>query len=397
MDMGSLDSRGVVSQRHDALQRSHHKNRGASISSERVSDVLRDVNGVACEEPLDAEVPRSGCRFAFVTMAHDEAGSPGAAHLWSVLPLARSLQRLSQYPLMVLSNNTRLPDGTDFAEALSHLRVTIVPVKKLVMPGSRTKHFQKQWEVAYWKLQAWRLTQFDKVIWIDSDAIVTRKIDWIFGESRMWGQSDDATCSPNVHLCSGLLSLAPSVHTYEAILSYASSLKKIEKGDQELIERYFQSIGEPVSLLSSREVAFGWCLNNVPVLPAVVHKSSTSWDTTQCFSQEDFIHKLATDTPTLNRCQRHLTGFYWHQMLCEAAHLTETHDSDLQTVCSIAWPMPIRASDPYMAVASSARGIREGVERLQDGVDDFLTHKHAHETESQVHQLVDDTLELTDP
>merc|ERR1719382_1114834 len=99
-----------------------------------------------------------------------------------------------------------------------------------------------RWKYAYWKLQVWRLTQYEKLIWLDSDTILYRDIDWLFDRPWMWSQRDDWYCKLNVtSVCSGVMLLEPSIEDYHGILRYAETLHELRDGDQQLISMYFSN------------------------------------------------------------------------------------------------------------------------------------------------------------
>eukprot|EP00971_Amphidinium_carterae_P262317 5203149-Amphidinium_carterae.1 len=56
--------------------------------------------------------------------------------------------------------------------------------------------------------------------------------------------------------CPGLMLLRPQKHVFWGMLRYAESLKSVEGGDQELIQRYFNEVLQPCSLqaLSTKKV-----------------------------------------------------------------------------------------------------------------------------------------------
>mmetsp|Transcript_139214 Transcript_139214/g.444941 ORF Transcript_139214/g.444941 Transcript_139214/m.444941 type:complete len:221 (-) Transcript_139214:8-670(-) len=65
-------------------------------------------------------------KYAFVMMSYT---APGAAQdeIWGILPMAAAIRRLSRYPLVVLTNATLFPDGTDLCMGLGMLDVQILP------------------------------------------------------------------------------------------------------------------------------------------------------------------------------------------------------------------------------------------------------------------------------
>merc|ERR1719148_251678 len=86
--------------------------------------------------------------FAFVTMAYDTSGSWD--YLWSVLPLARALQKHSSYPLVVLTNSTTLPDGTTHRNTLHKLNVQVLPLYRIEIMPDMNDGTYPTWAAALW-------------------------------------------------------------------------------------------------------------------------------------------------------------------------------------------------------------------------------------------------------
>ncbi|CAK0882626.1 unnamed protein product [Prorocentrum cordatum] len=210
------------------------------------------VAGCPCtgdqEEPSE---PTSGISWAYVTMAYDPPGS-GEERLLAVLALARALQQLSAYPLLVLTNATEFSDGSPVRESLQLVNAVVMPLLEVELPPHYKFDFD-HWRYAYWKLQIWTLTDYEKLIWLDADSILYRSVDWLFQESWMWAQRDDWFCVGEQNaMCSGIMLLFPSVDDYNGLLDYASSAD-MPKGDQQLI-------WEGVDGFLPRPVARGWFL-----------------------------------------------------------------------------------------------------------------------------------------
>jgi len=274
-------------------------------------------------------------------MAHDDV--PGSfEHLWGALALVRMLQRLSRYPIVLLTNRTHLPDGKDLTTALQGMNVHVLPVRRVDMPKHYSVPQHNRWEVAFWKLQIWTLTMFTKLIWLDSDSLVSRSIDWLFQRPGMWAQRDDWTCQlkqPNI--CSGIFSLYPSLEDFQGLLSYAEELTELPQGDQQLIAQYFTVKRQSaINLLSDVDAAFGQCLGKTPTpylnhdkspvwgfwsVPAFVHKSG-GWQNANipaysnvCFSINMTRQRYLQGDLTINVCHYHPLGAYWRNHFCEAA------------------------------------------------------------------------------
>lgn len=309
----------------------------------------------ATESFYEAVTPKDTERRAFVMMAYDPPTDLPGQSLWGVLAMARALQRLSKYPMVLLSNTTKLPDGTDVAERLSRLNVIMVPVHEVEEPRQKAWTFQR-WNIAFWKMQVWLLTDYDKVVWLDSDSIAYRSLDWIFDLEGTWAQRDDWFCrlkQPSV--CSGLLSLKPSKETFQGLLDYAStSGERLDRGDQQLIEKYFREVvKEPIQLLDDVDAAFGQCVGTAATpdfttpqpgswwsVPAFVHKSGGWGDTNDnvysnvCFSSNMTRQRYVIGGSVINVCHFHPLAAYWRLHFCEGAAVIGTSMPEVKTFCS---------------------------------------------------------------
>jgi len=287
--------------------------------------------------PSKFDVPggEASRKYAYVMMAYDAPGER-PHYIWRAIALIRSLQRLSRYPVLLLTNTTHLPDGTSVNETFGRLNAQVLPVHEVPLPKKIEKEVMPVWRVAYWKLQIWRFTQYEKLIWLDTDAIMVRSIDWLFDRTPMWGQRDAWVCSNDAHfqdwLCSGLMLIEPSEKVYQGLLEYAGTAqtKWWENGDQKLIGDYYRHIvGKPVQLLNLTEAAFGKCLGIVPNLynetpgelwnlPAFVHKSSVH---NECFYFLIAKQLRKVGGTMENTCHYHPLGSHWRDAFCDGLRL----------------------------------------------------------------------------
>jgi len=305
-------------------------------------------------KPTAPKYPSSR-KWAFVTLAYDAPGQ--MKYLWEVLPIARALQRVSSYPLIVLTNSTHFPDGTLVATALKNLNAQVMPVYTVARRSGKRFAFSS-WNVAFWKLQIWKLTQFEKLIWLDSDSIIYRSIDWLFERPGMWAQRDDWFCKmgqPGV--CSGIMLLYPNASDFEGLLEYDERHPNLDHGDQQLISDYFRIVRKaPINLLDDLEASFGQCLgkakspyrnsdgsgvHGVWSTPSFVHKSGGWGDTDNniynnvCFQHNVTRQYYSVGGLVLNICHYHPLGAYWRNLFCEAAGIIQLHTiGHINTFCS---------------------------------------------------------------
>jgi len=250
-------------------------------------------------------------------------------------------------------------------------------LQRLDMPYKliKSKGMTPRRKLAFWKLQIWTLTQYDKLIWLESDTILYRGVDWLFDRPWMWGQRDDWFCRLNQKAVNtGILSLEPKMEDFTGLLNYAETLQELDDGDEQLIPMYFEHVRHrPINLLSDVEAAFGHCLGRAPSpyinqdgstiwgawsTPALVHKSG-GWGNAKddsysnaCFSHNMSLQLYTVGSTTINACQYHPLGEYWRRLFCTAAwDMTGIRTVAVAAFCSDAcW---------YRGVERGAEGLRE--------------------------------------
>ncbi|CAK0807818.1 unnamed protein product [Prorocentrum cordatum] len=132
---------------------------------------------------------------------------------------ARALQRLSRYPLVVLTNATRLPGGADVARSLARLNAQVLPVYDVGMPHGALSDDQQRYRRA-------RAREFDKLIWLDTSAVLTRSVDWLFKRRATWLQGDGGSCGTRAGRLpgDGIMLVAPSEAVYQHMVRFAATL-----------------------------------------------------------------------------------------------------------------------------------------------------------------------------
>lgn len=284
------------------------------------------------------EIPDLG--FAFVMMAYEAHGVTDIT--WGALAMAKALRQLSLFPLVLLSNTTEFPDGSSYVDVFAKLGARVIPVFPVELK-SATGWTVDHWNIAFWKLQIFKLVQFDKLVWLDQDAILYRNVDWLFYREGMWAQRDAWFCDLEASaVCSGIISLMPNVDDFNGLLDLFSHLgSEITHGDQELIERYFRDVkNSPVQLMTPLEASFGQCSSKPlsPLLleggepmpglwsiPAFVHKSG-GWDNTVsngynnvCFLHDMQRQRYYIGDSVINVCHYNPLAGYWRKIFCSAA------------------------------------------------------------------------------
>lgn len=287
-------------------------------------------------------------RRAFVTLAHDDAGSQ--KYLLRALALAHMIQELSRYPLVLLTNASHWQDGTPIEPGFRELGVELVRVHAVTVG-------QKFLPVKDWKLQAWGLTGYSKLVWLDSDSVVYRSLDWLFDREGMWAQGMDNNCKHHGDgpiFSPALLLLYPKPNDYQGMLEAAVDMSE-NLNSQSIIYKYFlMNNARPINLLSPIEASFGQCLTKVSSpyvnsdgtlvdgywnMPAFVHQSG-GWGNANsdyqnvCFSYEIARQRYDVGNSILNVCQYNPLANYWRRSFCDSVYLGGIHlPSEIAQFC----------------------------------------------------------------
>jgi glycogenin glucosyltransferase len=175
--------------------------------------------------------------------------------------------------------------------------------------------------VTFTKLSCWKLTQFDKCVFLDADVLVVQNCDDLFD----W---DELSAAPDVGwpdcFNSGVFVFKPNLQTYSNLLKFASERGSFDGGDQGLLNLYFAD----------------WRTNAARRLPFIYNTSiSTVYSYLPAFKQFQkeikIIHFLGPFKPwhasynfndrtvtSLQSGYQHLLGYLeiWWNLLCETVH-----------------------------------------------------------------------------
>ncbi|KOX71189.1 Glycogenin-1 [Melipona quadrifasciata] len=169
-------------------------------------------------------------RYAWVTLATNDAYSLGA------LVLAHSLRRVgTKHELAVLIT----PGVTQtMREKLSAVFSVVMEVNVLDSKDEANLALLARPElgVTFTKLHCWRLTQYEKCVFLDADTLVVRNCDELF-------EKEELSAAPDVGwpdcFNSGVFVYKPSQQTFASITAFAAAKGSFDGGDQGLLNMYF--------------------------------------------------------------------------------------------------------------------------------------------------------------
>ena len=177
---------------------------------------------------------------AYVTLLSSET------YLKGVLALDRALKaENAMFPLYcVLSESINSDIQKELEKAgIPCLRLTRSSVDAVNQDGDFFSH----WSYTFDKLQIWGLTQFEKIVFLDSDMLILRNIDHLFEclpFSAVPAGYSSCLREDWLYLNSGLMVIEPDLKVEKELLDLAPGVIKEFRdngqtvGDQDVIKRY---------------------------------------------------------------------------------------------------------------------------------------------------------------
>ncbi len=188
---------------------------------------------------------------AYITLLSKESYFEG------VLILNRSLLAVkAKYPLYcVVSMSVGKKWERDLEkEGISCIRLSKTAINSAVNPEGRGS---SHWNFTFDKLLIWGLTQFEKIVFLDSDMFIVKNIDHLFEREPFSAVVAGSLYPGNRHwkeLNSGIMVIVPNVKIRDQLLKNISleiEAGKAENrmiGDQDVIKRYLKNWKEQKNL-----------------------------------------------------------------------------------------------------------------------------------------------------
>ncbi|MFN3850390.1 MAG: glycosyltransferase family 8 protein [Spirosomataceae bacterium] len=160
------------------------------------------------------------------------------SYLAGVLVLWASLKKCnSQYPFLVLVS------GNVSRRVIRRLEKLNIDCK--VVPSLKNPHLRDENHAFYTvfdKLNIYRLTEYEKIVYIDADILVVDNIDELFDKPN-GSAVNSGGLLPNfkhwTHLNSGVLVVEPDQSIFEDMVAQIGKLPSEDGGDQGFLQSYF--------------------------------------------------------------------------------------------------------------------------------------------------------------
>lgn len=166
----------------------------------------------------------SSPRYAYVTILSDE-------YLKGALALNQSIKDRCQYPLLVLCYDV----SKETQEILRQNEIEFRMVPMITSPFESAKY-----RGVYTKLHIFNLTEFDKIIFLDSDTIVVRNIDRLFElDSEFAATALKGVALITTQFSPGLMLVKPDAEKFNELMALRLTTPTYDGGDQGFLNVVF--------------------------------------------------------------------------------------------------------------------------------------------------------------
>lgn len=180
---------------------------------------------------------------AYVTVINDNSYIPGLRVLFTSLK-----KTCPRYPMYVLvpHDNEKVLDQIDESEFNCILSDSLY-----IDDTDASLNEKRYWNNTFFKLQIMNLTQFDKIVYIDSDMLVLNNLDNLFDFPGLSATTGSKSAHPEyTEFNSGIMVIDPNEEEYKKLLDCiepAIERKKSEGksyGDQDVFNEYYKDWNE---------------------------------------------------------------------------------------------------------------------------------------------------------
>ena len=161
-----------------------------------------------------------------------------------VIALDRSLRKVgSRYPLYCVVPENSENELSDF---LSNNGIRCIKQDALNNSVMQRENEISYWKDTFFKLQVFKLLEFEKIVFLDSDMMVLKNVDDLFEYPHLSAAAAGIELHPTWTLInSGIMVIEPNLKDYKGLMNCIDSVyderskKGLGVGDQDVINRYF--------------------------------------------------------------------------------------------------------------------------------------------------------------
>ncbi|KAG8390009.1 hypothetical protein BUALT_Bualt01G0038700 [Buddleja alternifolia] len=163
-------------------------------------------------------------REAYATVLHSSE-----SYVCGAITLAQTLLQTRTRRDLLLLLDTSISEPT--RHALSRAGWTLRFIKRIRNPKAQKNSYN---EYNYSKFRLWQLTDYDKIIFIDSDVVVLRNLDILFNFPQMSATGNDGSL-----FNSGIMVIEPSNCTFRMLMHRRKEIISYNGGDQGFLNEVF--------------------------------------------------------------------------------------------------------------------------------------------------------------
>ncbi|KAK5125414.1 hypothetical protein LTR85_000523 [Meristemomyces frigidus] len=169
----------------------------------------------------------------YCTLVMTDAYLPGAAVLAHSLRDAGTKQK---FACLVTQDTLRASTIAELRTLYDH----VIPIDRIGNPNPANLYLMNRPDLLYTftKINLWRLTQFRKVVYIDSDVVALRAPDELFDTEEQFAAAPDVGWPDAFN--TGVMVLTPHMGEYWALRTMASAGDSFDGADQGLLNQYFE-------------------------------------------------------------------------------------------------------------------------------------------------------------
>lgn len=178
--------------------------------------------------------------YAYISVLTTES------YLIGILGISECLKRVnSKFPFYVVitDNISNKIENLLNSKHINTIRKKSIEIPEIIKQKNNQGDFS-HWTNTFDKLSIFELTQFDKIIYLDSDMYIRKNIDELFEKKHM-SAPVNRKFGPNItlppELVSGLLVIEPQKGILNSFLEIISTIedKRSSIGDQDILQEYY--------------------------------------------------------------------------------------------------------------------------------------------------------------
>ena len=187
-------------------------------------------------------------KYSYITLLSDDS------YIYGVMLLNKSLKDVNtQYPLEVLVTSNVTKPILNILEQLQLKYYIINPLQSDEMIKYNSKinsKFAKTWSLSLTKLEIFKMTQYDKIIYLDADIMVLKNLDHLFKYPHLTSAIDGEYFNlwpDDPHFNAGIIIIEPDKDEYDKLIDFTfnnafSNWNKHQCiADQEILNLYFNN------------------------------------------------------------------------------------------------------------------------------------------------------------